>query len=116
MKKGNGCTEGDAKAVFVCVRDRAGKGSSCAGSGARLLLAEMRGALAAEGIGREELDVRPCGCLGLCKRGPVMLGVSGPAARAKKPAKPGKKRGLGVYTGVQRGELREILREVLRPE
>ena len=100
------------RAVFVCVRDRHGKGASCAGSGARALLTGMRGMLAAEGIGPDELAVKPCGCLGLCKQGPVLLAATGRAAQAKKPGKPGKK-GKGLWKRVQPAEAREILREAL---
>lgn len=107
--------DGAGRSLFVCVRDRNGKGASCAGAGAREQLAQMRQMLAAEAIGRDELNVRPCGCLGLCKRGPVMVLAGGPAAQVKQPPKPRKKSARGVYTGVEASELREILREALRP-
>ena len=102
------------RTLFVCVRDRHGKGASCAGRGARALLTDMRAALEAENIGPDELALRPCGCLGLCKQGPVMLFAAGEAALEKKPKKPGKKkRSPSVHTRVEPGELREILRDAL---
>ena len=100
------------RTLFVCVRDRNGKGASCAGSGARALLNQMQGILDAEAIGKDELLLRPAGCLGLCKRGPVLLAATGKAAQARKPKKPGKK-AAGVYTKVRPDETREVLREVL---
>lgn len=69
--------------------------------------------LQAENISPEELAIRPCGCLGLCKQGPVMLAAAGEEALAKKPRKPGKKPAPGVHTRVESGELREILRDAL---
>ncbi len=112
-KKSGG--DGAGRSLYVCVRDRNGKGASCAGAGAREQLAQMREMLGAEAIGSDELNVRPCGCLGLCKRGPVMILASGTAAQAKQPRKPGKKGAHGVYTRVEGAELREILREALWP-
>ncbi len=100
------------KTLYVCVRDRAGKSASCAGSGARALLSAMQGILKVEDIGQEELRVRPVGCLGLCKRGPVLLAIPGTVAAQKKPKKPGKK-SRGVYTRVELKEARDVLREVL---
>lgn len=100
------------RTVFVCVRNRHGKGASCAGRGSRALLHEMRALLKAEDIGPEELAVRPCGCLGLCKQGPVMLAAAGEAALAKKPHKPGK-HAPEAHTRVEPEEVREILREAL---
>ena len=79
------------RTLYVCVRDRNGKGASCAGSGARALLTDMQGILSAEQIGAEELRLRPVGCLGLCKKGPVLVAAIGPAAAEKKPPKPRKK-------------------------
>ncbi len=74
----------------------------------------MRGMLAAEHIGPEELAARPVGCLGLCKQGPVMVAVKGDAAAAKKPPKPSKKkRSAGVWTRVKPEEMRDVLREAL---
>lgn len=101
------------RTLFVCVRDRGGKGASCAGRGSRALVREMRGLLAAEDIGPEELAVRPCGCLGLCKQGPVTLAAAGEMALTKKPRKPGKKSKPEVHTRVEPKESREILREAL---
>ncbi len=98
--------------LFVCVRDRNGKGASCAGSGARALLSEMQRILDAEAIGKEEVLLRPVGCLGLCKHGPVLLAAVGKAAEARKPKKPGKK-APGVYTRMHPGEAREVLRATL---
>ncbi len=72
----------------------------------------MQAMLEQEAIAPEELTVRPCGCLGLCSRGPVMLGAAGKAAGAKKPPKAKKKRG-NVYTRVEEGETRMILRSLL---
>ena len=101
--------EAGPRTVFVCVRDRHGKGASCAGSGARALLNDMRAALLAEEIGPEELSVKPCGCLGLCKQGPVMVAAAGADARAKKPRKKQK----NVWTKVAPEEIREVLREAM---
>ncbi len=111
-KRAAGLTTEGPRTLFVCVRDKNGKGSSCAGSGARAVLSEMQAILAAEAIGKDELLLRPVGCLGLCKRGPVLLAAAGKAAQEKKPHKPGKK-APGVYTRVRPGEARELLREVL---
>lgn len=100
--------------VFVCVRERGGKSASCAGSGARAVLSQIRAALGDEAIDPGELQVRPCGCLGLCKQGPVLMAASGIEAQQKKPRKPKKKQG-GVYTEVHAGEdVRTILRDRLR--
>ncbi len=106
-------TPDSPRTLFVCVRNRHGKGVSCAGRGSRALIHQMRGLLEAESIGPEELAVRPCGCLGLCKQGPVMLAAAGEAALHKKPHKPGKKHGPEVHTRVEPEEVREILREAL---
>ena len=99
------------RTVFICVRDRHGKGASCAGRGARVLLENMRTILKSENICPDELAVRPCGCLGLCKQGPVMLAAAGEAALAK-PRKP-RKHEPAVHSRVEPGEVREILREAL---
>ena len=99
----------------MCVRDRHGKGASCAGSGARALLTEMQSILRAEDIGKDELVLRPVGCLGLCKRGPVLVAARGEDAVAKKPGK-AKKKARGVYTKVALDEARSVLREALLPE
>ena len=101
------------RTVFVCVRDRHGKGASCAGRGSRALVAGMRAILKAEHIGPDELAVRPCGCLGLCKQGPVVRAAKGEAALAKKPRKPGKKHGSEAAVRVEPEEVRELLREAL---
>ncbi len=106
---------GAQRTLYLCVRNRGGKGASCAGSGARALLTEMQTILRAEDIGKDELLLRPVGCLGLCKHGPVLLAASGKAALEKKPPKPGKKT-PGVYTGVALEEARDVLREVLLPD
>ena len=66
-----------------------------------------------EGIAAEELVLRPCGCLGLCSRGPVMVGVTGEAAARKKPPKVKKGKRRDVYTRVEAGEIQEILRSRL---
>ncbi len=95
------------RTLFVCVRDRHGKGASCAGSGSRALLKEMRAMLQREGIAEEELLPRACGCLGLCKQGPVMV-----AGVGRKPPKV-KKKGKGVFTRVAADEARDVLRAVL---
>ena len=113
MPKGNSDAE-TQRTLFLCVRDRRGKGASCAASGARALLTEMQSLLRAENIGKDELLLRPVGCLGLCKRGPVLVAASGKAALEKKPPKPGKK-ASGVYTKVALKEARDVLREVLLP-
>ncbi|RRA47926.1 (2Fe-2S) ferredoxin domain-containing protein [Acidipila sp. EB88] len=106
-----------SRTLFVCVRDRNGKGASCAGSGARALLKDMQAILAGEGIAPSELLVRPCGCLGLCKQGPVLVAAAGAAALNRKPpkVKKGKKR-LGVYTQVEPDEARLVLRDALLGE
>lgn len=104
--------DAQARTLFICVRDRNGKGASCAGSGARELFKNMRAMLAAEEIGADELTLRPCSCLGLCKQGPVLVAASGPVAREKKPPKP-KKRARSVYTKVAQDEAREVLRAAL---
>ena len=102
------------RTIFVCVRDRHGKGASCAGRGSRALLRTMRDALAAEDIGPDELTLRPCSCLGLCKQGPVLVAASGNAARERKPPKPGKKElSPSVHIHVEPDEVRELLREAL---
>ena len=111
-KRTAGMTIEGPRTLYVCVRDRNGKGPSCAGSGARALLSEMQGILAAEAVGKDELLLRPVGCLGLCKRGPVLLAAMGKTPQARKPKKPGKK-SPGVYTKVRPDEAREVLREVL---
>ncbi len=98
------------RTLFVCVRNRHGKGASCAGSGALVLLKGMRAMLAEEEIGPDELAVRPSGCLGLCKQGPVMVAAG---ARVSKPSKPRKKQKKGVWRKVEPGEMREVLREAL---
>jgi hypothetical protein len=99
----------------VCVRERDGKGASCAGRGARAMVDAMRGMLAAEGL-EQELRVQPCGCLGLCKQGPVVLTATGEAAIGNKPEKPKKSRkrkvqGLSVRVKAQS---RQAVRDVLR--
>ena len=72
----------------------------------------MQTILRVEDIGKDELLLRPVGCLGLCKRGPVLVALSGKAALRKKPGKPAKK-AAGVYLKVAREEVRSLLREVL---
>ena len=108
------------RALFVCVRERDGKGASCAGSGARALLADMRSILADEGIGADELSLRPCGCLGLCKQGPVLVAAMGEAAREKKLPKLKKrlkkKISARVYTRVAQAEVRGVLRDAILHE
>ena len=94
----------EARTLFVCVREKGGKGRSCAGSGSRALLQQMQGMLSNEGVPEGELRVRPCGCLGLCKQGPVMVVAEGAAAQERKPPKvkkaKAKKKVAGVYTRV----------------
>ncbi len=104
--------EGTPRTLFVCVRNRHGKGASCAGRGALDLVRDARAMLAVEGIGPDELAVRPTGCLGLCKQGPVLLAAAGEVALAKKPRKP-RKGSPGVHTLVAPEELREVVREAL---
>ncbi len=104
--------ESTPRTLYVCVRNRHGKGASCAGRGALDLLKDGRTALAAEGIGPDELTLRPVGCLGLCRQGPVMVAAVGVDARAKKPPKP-RKRDPGTHVRVAPEELRELLREAL---
>ena len=107
---------GAVPTVFICVRDRHGKGESCAGSGARTLLSGMQAMLKAEGIGKDELALRPCGCLGLCKQGPVLVTATGKAAEGKKPPKAKKLKGENaLYCRVSAKDTRAILREALRP-
>ena len=107
---------GTVPTVFICVRDRHGKGESCAGSGARALLSGMQAMLKAEGIGKDELALRPCGCLGLCKQGPVLVAATGKAAEGKKPPKVKKLKGdHALHRRVSAKETRGILREALRP-
>ena len=53
--------------------------------------------------------MKPCGCVGLCKQGPVMVAAD---ARVKKPPKPGKKQ-KDVWRRVEPEEMREVLREAL---
>ena len=102
------------RTLFVCVRDRGGKGASCAGSGSRALLTEMRTILASEQIGDDELALRACGCLGLCKQGPVLVAATGEKALEKKPPKvKGKKKSAAVFTQVADAEVREVLRSAL---
>lgn len=96
------------RTLFVCVRDRHGKGASCAGSGSLALLKKMRAMLECEGIAEKELLPRACGCLGLCKQGPVMV-----AGVGRKPPKV-KKKGKGVFTRVDTDEARDVLRKVLQ--
>jgi NADH:ubiquinone oxidoreductase subunit E len=109
--------ETQQRRIFVCVKDRGADGTSCAASGSRALITSMREALDRESIPSEELDVRPCGCLGLCSQGPVFAAVVGEGAAERKPAKlPRKKKrraNAGAYVKVERDELRGILRETL---
>jgi (2Fe-2S) ferredoxin len=108
-----GAEGGLQQALFVCVRDRGSKGESCAGSGARHLLKEMQAMLDREGIAPRELILRPCGCLGLCSQGPVMVSVPGEAAARKKPPKWKKAKRGDVYLRVEEREIRAILRSRL---
>lgn len=103
------------RTLFVCVRDRHGKGQSCAGSGSRLLLTQAKELLHEEQIPPEELAVRPVGCLDLCERGPICIAVAGDAALERKPPK-GKKRtaqSMLVSINVEASDLRATLREAL---
>ncbi len=74
------------------------------------MLKDMREALAEENIGPDELVIKPCGCLGLCKQGPVMVAAD---AGVMKPPKTGKKQRSGVWRKVEPEETREVLREAL---
>jgi predicted metal-binding protein len=115
-----GLAEETPRTLFVCVRDRNGKGRSCAGSGSRLLVEDAKAILLRENIGPEELRIRPVGCLGLCERGPVCVAVAGAGALERKPSKLKKKRrrdaGALISIEVAPPELRGVLREaLLRP-
>ncbi len=104
------------RTVFVCVRDRHGKGRSCAGSGSRALVEDAQEILRSEEIGADELRIRPVGCLGLCDRGPVCAATAGTAALERKPPKIQKKRQNAqalVTLEVAPHELRSVLREAL---
>ncbi len=103
--------------VYVCVRDRNGKGKSCAGSGSRQLIQIMRDALERENIGAAELTIRPSGCIGPCKQGPVAV-VAGPEWQGgKKAPKPGKDTDQrGVHTRLEAKDVRGLLRAALRGE
>jgi hypothetical protein len=105
------------RTLFVCVRDRHGKGRSCAGSGSRLLVADAKAILLRENIGPEELLIRPVGCLGLCKHGPVCIAAVGAAALGREPPKAKKRKHRDsaalVTIEVAPQELRSVLREAL---
>ena len=106
------------RTLFVCVRDRHGKGQSCAGSGSRALVADAQFILRCEDIGQDELSVRPVGCLGLCERGPVCVAVAGKAALDRKPPRVKKRNQRGnksvlVTIEVEPRDLRPMLREAL---
>jgi hypothetical protein len=111
----NPSAETPPRTLFICVRDRHGKGQSCAGSGSLLLLTQAKALLHQEQIPPEELSVRPVGCLGLCERGPVCVAVAGDAARERKPPKGKKRKAQSMLVSIQvaPSELRTALREAL---
>ena len=76
------------------------------------MLDEMRAMLTAEGLTEQDLRLRPCGCLGLCKQGPVAVAASGSAAQSRKPPKAKKKR-AGVFVRIRKRKIREVLRDAL---
>jgi predicted metal-binding protein len=111
-------TESVPRTLFVCVRNRHGKGRSCAGSGSRALVADAQAILRGEHIGLDELSIRPVGCLGLCERGPICIATAGSAACERKPPKIRKKnlradKSALVSIEVEPQELRSVLREAL---
>ena len=58
--------------VFVCSQQKGEGVTSCAASGAFVLLDVLGKALQAEGLD-DEVQVTTCGCMGLCDEGPVMV-------------------------------------------
>jgi hypothetical protein len=103
------------RTLFICVRDRHGKGQSCAGSGSRSLLAQAKALLHQEQIPPEELSVRPVGCLGRCERGPICVAVVGDAAWERKPPKGKGRKAQPILVSIEVApcELRATLREAL---
>ena len=70
--------------------------------------------LAAEHIGAEELNIRPVGCLGLCKLGPVCAAAPAQGDGAKRAPKLKKRKSeTGLFTRVGEEDLRPMLRQVL---
>jgi (2Fe-2S) ferredoxin len=107
--------DADPRTLFVCLRNRHGKGASCAGRGAREMLEAMRSLLATEGLSETDLAVRPTGCLGLCKQGPVAVAAVGTAAAARKPKKVKKKqqKKATVFTRIDPADIRGVLQRSL---
>lgn len=58
--------------VFVCTQQKPEGVTSCAASGAFVLLETLGKALQAEGLD-DDVQVTTCGCMGLCDEGPVMV-------------------------------------------
>jgi (2Fe-2S) ferredoxin len=97
--------------IFVCVKLRSGDKSSCAGQGSLELVKSLRAGIAAQGEVASHIDVRPCGCLDLCKKGPVVAVVTGKRALKKRPPKKLKKSSL-LWKRAAADEAGRMIREV----
>jgi hypothetical protein len=73
--------------VFVCVMQNRHDGASCAEQGSLDLVDALCQEIAQIGNAAASIDVRPCGCLGICEQGPALLAVGGKAALDTKPPK-----------------------------
>jgi len=58
--------------VFVCTNDRGGRRKSCADGNSQQTRARLQAAIKKRGW-KGRVRVSPCGCMGLCDKGPNVL-------------------------------------------
>jgi hypothetical protein len=71
--------------IFACVKTRQDGRSACGNAGAREIMTALRLELARRGQSAAQIDVRPCGCLDKCERGPILMACTGVVAEAALP-------------------------------
>ena len=58
--------------IFVCTQEKPEGVTSCPGNGSWRVLQALERELGSQGLDNE-VQVTPCGCLGLCDDGPIMI-------------------------------------------
>lgn len=71
--------------IFVCMKTRQDGRPSCGNAGTAEIMTALRMELAQRGQAAAHIDVRPCGCLDRCDKGPVLVGFTGTVAEAADP-------------------------------
>ncbi len=71
--------------IFACMKTKQDGRPVCGNSGAAEVMTALRLELARRGQSAAHIDVRPCGCLDKCDKGPVLVAFTGAVAEAAVP-------------------------------